>query len=210
MPDENPTDQNPSSEPPSNETVRINIPPLADSQDAKRETVRIGPTTGGASPKKESTRILAPPPPPAIPKAFGGPAPGALPAVKPMGTAGAPSMPARSGPPPKPPTPLAAMNPPAPTMTEAPPVTVKPTAPKKETARIQVPPEPNPAIPKATVRMQQTQPLVSAPAPALTAAAPAVINEVDTVADPLIVPLSAGAFVLSLIAAVLSYLAYSA
>ncbi|MDP9292487.1 MAG: hypothetical protein M3O82_09010 [Verrucomicrobiota bacterium] len=52
--------------------------------------------------------------------------------------------------------------------------------------------------------------MISAPVPALTSAAPAVIGVVDTVEDPMIAPLSAVAAVLSLIAAVLSYLAYSA
>jgi len=46
----------------------------------------------------------------------------------------------------------------------------RPTSPKKETARINLPSgaNPAPALPKATVKMQQTQPLSKAPAPALS------------------------------------------
>ena len=44
------------------------------------------------------------------------------------------------------------------------PVTQKAAAPKKETARITLPPKAaKPAMPKATIKMQQTQPLVKQP-----------------------------------------------
>lgn len=47
-------------------------------------------------------------------------------------------------------------------------MTARPASPKKETARISLPgTSTGPALPKATVKMQQTQPLSKAPTPAL-------------------------------------------
>ncbi len=43
------------------------------------------------------------------------------------------------------------------------PVVQKPATPKKETARIQLPPEPK-SMPKATIKLEQTQPFQSRPA----------------------------------------------
>ena len=75
------------------------------------------------------------------------------PAPAPSGAASKPPLPSGSG------------------IQAAPPLAMKPAAPKKETARITLPVEggmPKPPMPKATVKMQQTQPLVSRPAPTLT------------------------------------------
>jgi hypothetical protein len=94
------------------------------------------------------------------------------------------------------------------------PVTQRAASPKKETARITLPPEGGgkPALPKATVKMQQTQPLVNRPAPTMStspAVAAAAISS-GAEADPLVAPLSIAAVVLSLVALITTYLAYSA
>jgi hypothetical protein len=79
-------------------------------------------------------------------------------------------------------------------------------APKKETARIQLPPDPKP-LPKATVRMAQTQPLAAAPAASITKAA---VSQAPAHAagDGGNVPLAAAAAVVSVIAFVVQLLAY--
>jgi hypothetical protein len=94
-------------------------------------------------------------------------------------------------------------------------VTQRAAAPKKETARITLPAEGAKApLPKATVKMQQTQPLVNRPAPSLTPAAPMSVAPAmaggDAEADPMVTPLSIAAVVLSLVALIFTYLAYSA
>src|SRR5436190_2005357 len=92
-----------------------------------------------------------------------------------------PSKPMAPGvPPPKPPSlgarptvPLKPVAPAAPTPTAgAEPVVQKAATPKKETARITLPAEgaAKPALPKATVKMQQTQPLQARPQSAISAA----------------------------------------
>jgi hypothetical protein len=63
--------------------------------------------------------------------------------------------------------------------------------------------------------MQQTQPLVNRPAPSLTPAAPlahaaAGAGAGDADADPMLTPLSIAALVLSLVAVITTYLAFSA
>lgn|GEM_PF-6224177 len=69
-------------------------------------------------------------------------------------------------------------------------------------------------MPQATIKMQQTQPLAQAPAPALrTAGAPMAAAAAATAsaeADPLVGILSWVTLVAALAAAVLSYLAFSA
>jgi len=166
------------------ETIRITLPPKPEQPTAKRETVRINlpgkpastPAPGGA-PKKETTKI--PPadamtPPPAAGKPFVPPPP-----KPPMGS-GALKPVSGINPPPKPPSlggkPTVPLKPaPAPSSVAKPvasginappePVTQKAASPKKETARITLPPEGGkPALPKATIKMQQTQPLVKQPA----------------------------------------------
>jgi hypothetical protein len=94
-------------------------------------------------------------------------------------------------------------------------VTQKAAAPKKETARITLPPEgvTKPALPKATVKMQQTQPLVKSqsamqPSPQLQQAA-APMQSAGPAGDPLMGPLSIAAFVLSLAAAGVVYLIFA-
>lgn len=207
------------------ETIRITLPPKNEQPAVKRETVRINvpgkpqPPPVGVMPKKETTKLpteagAAPsssvPPPPA-PK----PLPTvALPAAKPMSGA---------NPPPKPPSlgarPTVPLKPaPSPSAGPTPafePVTQKGAAPKKETARITLPPEgtSKPALPKATVKMQQTQPLQKTqsaiqPAPQLQQQSPAMMQSSGPAADPLMGPLSIAAFVLTLVAAGIVYLIF--
>jgi hypothetical protein len=160
------------SNPAKKETFRINIPSPGSAGETqelgglKKETVKIsipkktdqpgsGPIAGGiAAP-------AAPVPPPAASRPFVPP------------------------PPPRPPSapaaPVAPPAPPAPRTSEAvAPMTMKATQPKKETARIQLPPEPKP-LPKATVRMQQTQPLAQTPA---AQASSATITKVAATSAP--------------------------
>ena len=75
------------------------------------------------------------------------------------------------------------------------PVAMKPS-PKKETARIQIPTQPK-DLPKATVKLQQTQ-LLSTPTTAIRPAISPV--KVASSTDSLSLPLSIGAFVFALIA----------
>jgi hypothetical protein len=98
----------------------------------------------------------------------------------------------------------------------------KPVSPKKETARISLPSEApkssGPALPRATVKMQQTQPLTksgppaSMPMTALTTssgAAPAA-PAAPAGADTITVVLSIAAFVVTAFALVAAYLAFKA
>lgn len=99
------------------------------------------------------------------------------------------------------------------------PVTQKPAAPKKETARITLPAEgAKPALPKATVKMQQTQPLVRQPSASSIQAAPMIQTSPASVApvisssssDGVLNVLAIIAFIASIGAAVFAYLVYSA
>lgn len=222
MPDENsPVPSNA----PKKETVRINIPPKA-SESApavKRETVRINvpakpsiPGGPGGTPPVAAKPFVPPltptkpaggaPPPPVkpLPGMGAGVAPGAprppalpslgakppgIPPLQPAGGAGVPGAPTAA------------------TYAGTQPVTMK-AAPKKETARIQAGAEKPSQMPKATVKMVQTQPLAAMPAPIVrTAAATTVDTSSD---DSLLTPLSIAALLISLVVLVLNYLAYSA
>jgi hypothetical protein len=94
-------------------------------------------------------------------------------------------------------------------------VALKAASPKKETARITLPPEGTKSVlPKATVKMQQTQPLAARPsaiqqAPAV-AQAPAVSFSGASQADPLLGPLSIGAVIAAVVALATVFLAMSA
>jgi len=176
------------------ETIRITLPPKPDQPTVKRETVRINlPGKPAATmppsnaPKKETTKIppvegtpppaSAPttaakpfvPPPPKPPSAMGSgvmkPVSGVNPPPKPPSLGGKPTVPLKPAPAP---SSVAKPVPPATSGTNPPvePVTQRAASPKKETARITLPPEGGggkPALPKATVKMQQTQPLVKGP-----------------------------------------------
>ena len=75
------------------------------------------------------------------------------------------------------------------------PVTAKAASPKKETARIQLPPDPKP-LPKATVKMTQTRPVVTGPAATVTPA-PAVVNPVVVEESSPVLPIAAAILALA-------------
>ena len=99
---------------------------------------------------------------------------------------------------------------------------MKAAAPKKETARITLPPEggaAKPPLPKATVKMQQTQPLVSRPAPTLnqsSAMTPAPVvstspsMQMEAAPDGTVNILAIVALVISLASLALVFLAFQA
>jgi len=101
------------------------------------------------------------------------------------------------------------------------PVTQKAASPKKETARITLPPEGGkPAMPKATIKMQQTQPLVKQPGatvtqssvqpvPTLTTTSLAAVPQ-EPAADGAVTVLSIIALIASAAALGLVYLVFSA
>ena len=171
------------------QTVRINMPPPADTG-AKRETVVIA-TPPPAVPKKETTHLHTPTP--AVSKPVMPPPP----VPKPMAAGGIP----------KPAVP-AAPAPAAPAPVPAAPVAARPIAPKKETARIQIPPQPKTPLHKATVKLEQPKPASVAPAAAISMASampPQVI-----VKDSSSGFLSVVTFLASLIAAAIAAAAYLA
>ena len=230
MADELPTNP-PDEEAAKAETIRITLPAKGE-QPVKRETVRInlpgkpaelsGPVVGSA-PKKETTKIaieggLTPPPPPgpAGARPFVPPPPGARPSAPP------PPRPLSAiTPPPKPPSlsarPTAPLKPAPPSgVARVPePMVQKGATPKKETARITLPPESGkPGMPKATVKMQQTQPLVRQPStiqasPVMQQTAPSM-SAVSEGPDSGTTIMSIAAFIFSLAALGLSFWAYSA
>jgi hypothetical protein len=216
------------------ETVRINlpgksgitpIPPAGVSP--KKETTKLSagiqtpePGAGGDAPAEGSRPFMPPPPKPPSQAAV------PLPPSKPMSGSVPPRPPSLSKPtvPLKPgPATTASGVRPAPGAPMKPagsgiePVTQKAAAPKKETARITLPPEgTKPSMPKATVKMQQTQPLVRQPVPSSIQTAPAIQTagastsassspESDTAMNVLAI----AAFLVSLAAAVLAYLGYA-
>jgi hypothetical protein len=216
------------------ETVRINLPgkpaqTLPAGAGPKKETTKI------AAPDAEATVIspVAPPPAPTAPKPFM-PAPPKPPsglasgALKPVSGINQPPKPPSLGPRPtvplKPaPAPTTVAKPVAPAGSGLNPpeaVTQKAAAPKKETARITLPPEGSkPAMPKATIKMQQTQPLVRQPAatmtqsglqpsPSLTTMTTGAVPEPTS--DGLVTTLSIVALIVSLASLALVFLAYSA
>src|SRR5687767_3387296 len=162
------------------ETIRITLPPKSEPPAVKRETVRINvpgkPTMppAGIAPKKETTKLPsgseeatspgAPASPAGVSKPFIPPPQVANPlpsspmsAPRPLGGAAPPPKPPTLGA--RPPVPLKPAVPVAPAGSPEP-VIQRGAVPKKETARITIPTEgAKPALPKATVKMQQTQPL---------------------------------------------------
>lgn len=206
------------------ETIRITLPPKSDQPAVKRETVRIN-VPGKPSPKKETTKLTTAGgvgAPPAAPKPFipPPPAPKSLPTVPPPA-----AKPLPGATPPKPPTlgarPTVPLKPaPAPSagLVSAPagePLTQKAASPKKETARITLPPEgTKSALPKATVKMQQTQPLAPRPstiqqAPAVAQAPSAALSSAGA-SDPLLGPLSIAALIAALAGVATVFMAMSA
>ena len=215
------------------ETVRINLPgrpagitpaPMSAPTAPKKETTKIVTDAAGSTPP--------PPSPPASAKPFVPPPVGTRPAgmspPKPPSLSGAaapPKPPSLSGanPPPKPPSlsarptiplkpaPSAPGAPSAPTAPSAPapkapePMTQKAAQPKKETARITLPPDSGKAaaLPKATVKMGQTQPLARAP----SAMAPAVFQPAAALAPAEPEGPDTGTTIMSIAALVFSFAA---
>ena len=224
------------------ETIRITLPAKPDAPAQKRETVRInlpGKPAGiippaGIAPKKETTKIttgsgIAMPPPPGAPggaKPFVPPPPASKPGLGAPPPPSAPRVMSGVNPPPKPPSlsgrptvplkpaPLggaSGINPPLE------PVTQRAASPKKETARITLPAEggAKPAMPKATVKMQQTQPLVRQPSaiqtsPTLQSAPAPVLQTVPAGPDTATTVMSIAALIFSLAALGLAFWGYSA
>ncbi len=178
------------------ETVRINAPGVA----PKKETTNLP----GATPLPAMSAPTPPPPPmatrPLVPPPSAPPRPPAAPSV--------PSVGSRPAVPPVAPRPAVPGAPRATSYAEAKPVTMK-AAPKKETARIQVSPTQK-LPPQATVRL--TQPsgqLQGGPSPAIRTVAPPAATETVAAPDKIAMALSLAVAVLSLVAAGLSYWAWS-
>jgi hypothetical protein len=81
-----------------------------------------------------------------------------------------------------------------------------PAAPKKETSRLQVPKGPQPKMPQATVKLQHAAQPAPAPAAQITTVAAAPAAEADGIAGIL----SWAVLGLSLLSAIMSYLAFAA
>jgi hypothetical protein len=215
------------------ETVRINlpgkpgsVPPLGVAP--KKESTKLGgapsETVASEPPAMGKPFVPGPPRPPAapgLPSAPGAPPPPSGIASKPLGGMTPPKPPALGArptvplkPAPGPGAGLGAGPTPAPVPS---PLSQKAAAPKKETARITLPPEggAKPALPKATVKMQQTQPLVNRPAASLTPAAPmTAVPGSGLVApsgpDGAANVMSIAALVVALISLALVFMAYNA
>jgi hypothetical protein len=228
------------------ETIRITLPPKPEQPTAKRETVRINlpgkpaaTTQPIGAPKKETTKIPPPdeltqaaptappaskpfvPPPPKPPAPMGSgamkPVSGINPPPKPPSLGGKPTVPLKPAP-----APSSVARPAASGLNPPPePLTQRAAAPKKETARITLPPEGGkPALPKATIKMQQTQPLVKQPAAsvsthsslqpavALTSAVATMPGEAEP--DGLVNILAIVALLISIVSLGLVYWAFSA
>jgi hypothetical protein len=220
------------------ETVRINLPgkmPGTGGVTPKKETTKI--VTESAASATPAAPMAPPvatsrpgvPPPPRPPGAVGAPPPpakplsGINPPPKPP-MLGKPGLPMKPGIPtpglkPAPPTASGIRPPASGSGIQAPePVTQRAAAPKKETARITLPAEGSkPGLPKATVKMQQTQPLVRQPSASTIQSAPMIQTAPASVSSMSSAPASDGilnflaiiTFVVAIGAALLAYLAYS-
>lgn len=215
------------------ETVRINVPgtttPPPVGLVPKKETSKMSlpsiaplPTSAPAAPAGTMTKPLSGTPPPP-------PRPGGAPITKPLSSVtppkpppltGKPTIPLKPAPPagsgtmPPPPSGMRPPVPPAPGQSgiSAPPV--RPASPKKETARIILPsdsPRGAPALPKATVKMQQTQPLRNAPSASLSQAMPSMsVDSSPAKNDTAATALSVLAFLASGAALFFAYQVYTA
>ena len=236
MSDENPTSSaDPNDESDKKETIRITLPPKMESPVAKRETVRINipESGGGITPKKETSKVALPtsgiatppsmsrPSAPPAPPPLSRPISGLTPPPKPPPLASRPTIPLKPGP--------SGIMPPAPGGSG---IVAKPASPKKETARISLPTDAPkssaPALPKATVKMQQTQPLMKSQPPqassmqqqpssasgirkaASAASVAPTISSSPAKSDTLTLVLGILALVGTIAAAVFAYLVFSA
>lgn len=217
------------------ETVRINVPgtaaPAPVGQVPKKETSKITLTAPPPSapaapaapvaPSGVATKPLSGTPPP--PRPAGAPITKPLSSVtppKPPPLTGKPTIPLKPAPPagsaamPPPPSGVRPPAPPAPGQSgiAAPPV--RPASPKKETARINLPsdaPKGSAALPKATVKMQPTQPLSKVPSPNISQAMPSMsVNSSPATNDTAATALSVLAFLASGAALFFAYQVYTA
>jgi len=183
------------------QTVRINTPPPTDTSTAKRETVVIS-TPPPAVPKKETTHLQATGVP-AVSRPMVPPPPVPKPMMAPTSRPSIPGAPKAGS------TGIAPLAPTAPSANV--PVAPKPTTantPKRETARIQIPPQPKTPLHKATVKLEQPKPASMAPRAAIAvASAP---PEPVVVADPAIGILSVVTLVASLIVVAIAAAGYFA
>lgn len=217
------------------ETVRINLPGKAPGTGItpKKETTKIVTESAVATPSAPTAPPIGAgrpsfPPPPRPPGAVGAPPPPAKP-LSGINPPPKPPMLGRPGVPMKPGVPQPGLKPSASSIRppgtgsgsaiQPPePVTQRAAAPKKETARITLPSEgAKPALPKATVKMQQTQPLVRQPSASTIQSAPMIQTAPASISSVSSAPASDGmlnflaiiTFVVAIGAALLAYLAYN-
>ena len=220
------------------ETVRINVPgtsaPPPVGQVPKKETSKIPMSSISPAPAPAAPPISAPVAPSGVTTKplSGPPAPpklGSAPVTKPLSSVtppkpppltGKPTIPLRPAPPAgsgaMPPPPPSGVRPPAPPAPGQSGITapgVRPASPKKETARITLPsdmPKGAPALPKATVKMQQTQPLTKSPAPAISQAMSTMsVDSSPAKSDMASTVLSILGFLATLAALYFSYVVYA-
>ena len=192
------------------QTVRINIP--ADPSESFEKTARLDeqetPPPYAPTRKGQTVRINIPaaeasaktPPPPSFPKKETTNIPTNLPvAGKPILPPPPISKPMAPGIP-KPP--VAGVKPAIP----APPAAA-PVSPKKETARIQIPPQPKTPLHKATVKLEQPKPASVAPAASIAVAGGSA--QVIAAKDGSLTLLTGILAAVSLIAAIISFAAFN-
>ena len=234
MADENPPSTDPQDESTKDETIRITLPSKTEGPVAKRETVRVNIPESGLqpppqAPKKETSKVIVPRTgslPPSAPRPPGAPMPpppgapplkplsGAMPPPKPPLLSSKPTIPLK----PAPPVPQSGI-----ALPSGSGIVTKPASPKKETARISLPTDASkgggPALPKATVKMQQTQPLSKAQPSGVRPQTMTTVTSLSSAAttstspakaDTAMLVLSIVAFLAAAAAAVFAFLVYQA
>jgi hypothetical protein len=185
------------------ETIRITLPPKNEQPSLKRETVRINVPSQPSPPPAATSKpfVPAPPSPPSAPALQ--PAGSSVPPPRPPSLSGKPTLPLKPSAPPSAGAPSPAG------VAQA--VVQKAAAPKKETARITLPDEtPKPPLPKATVKIQQTQPLVNRAAVGATSVSlTQAITPVEPANDSILTVLSIAALVISIAALAATFVAFS-
>jgi hypothetical protein len=188
------------------ETIRITLPPKNEQPTLKRDTVRISVPAQTASPPSAAPKPFVP----AVPSA---PSLPSVPALKSLGSPTPPPRPpslaGKPAGPLKPAVPVAAVPASAEGVVQA--VVQKAAAPKKETARITLLDETaKPPLPRATVKLQQTQPLVNRAAVAATSVSlTQAINPAEPANDFTLTAMSIAALVVSIAALAATFVAFS-
>lgn len=208
---------------PKRDTIRINLPGQTVDEEARTTMPIRLPGVGAPVPPPSAPSAPSLPKPPGslpVPPAGSLPVPPKFPAapLPPKTGVTLPTPPAGAMPPlPKPPVAPSAPVPPAAPSAPVPPsaaskpqtaaAPVKPVTPKKETTRIPVPPNPK-VMPKATVKLNQTAPLASMPAPSIKTAEvqTAEADQQNSVNDPLMLPFSIAALVAAVFAFAMAFL----